>query len=312
MHYFGQMIQLDGSHHDWLEKRGPRCVLMGYIDDATNTIYARFYGYEGTIPAMDSFKRYITRYGIPQSVYLDKHSTYKSTARRTIEDDLNNKDCLSHFERALKELGVDVIHANSPEAKGRIERLFKTLQYRLVKEMRLKAVKTIKEANILLGWYLQVFNKRFSLPALKKGDLHRGVPGNTKLNKILCKRYEHALRNDSTVVHKQRLYQVLDRLSAKKVTVEETITGRMLITYKNRRLKYKEITQRPKKKPNYVFTRIKKEPYRPPVNHPFKGPMFRARYKHDPQYPQKEKGSQKEKGLLLHPDISKCVKIGHF
>ncbi|NQT07152.1 MAG: ISNCY family transposase, partial [Candidatus Omnitrophica bacterium] len=314
MHHFGQMVQLDGSHHDWLEGRGPKCVLMGYIDDATNIIYVRFYGHEGTFPAMDGFKRYITRYGIPHSVYLDKHSTYRSTAKRTIEDELNNTDHLSQFERALKELGVEVIHANSPEAKGRIERLFETLQDRLVKEMRLRKVKTIKEANILLGWYLPGFNKRFSLPALKKGDLHRRLPSNIELDKILCKRYEHALRNDSTVVHKQRLYQILDRINAKRATVEERISGRMLITYKGKALKYKVIAQRPEKeeKPKYIFTMVRKECHKPPMDHPLKGPMFKARYRHNSQYSQKEKGAQKEKGLLLKPDTSKCVKTGHF
>src|SRR3989338_8208657 len=141
-HYFGEMVQMDGSHHDWLEGRGSELVLMAYIDDATNRIYARFYDYEGTIPAMESFKHYILKYGIPMSVYLDRHSTYKSTGKPTIEDELANKMPKSQFERALEELGVRVIHAYSPQAKGRIERLFKTLQDRLVKEMRLKGINT--------------------------------------------------------------------------------------------------------------------------------------------------------------------------
>jgi len=84
----GAMVQLDGSHHDWLEGRGPRMVLMGYIDDATNRVYGRFYDYEGTFPAFDSFKRYARRYGIPASVYLDRHSTYKSSRELTLEEQL--------------------------------------------------------------------------------------------------------------------------------------------------------------------------------------------------------------------------------
>ena len=118
--YFGEMVQMDGSHHDWLEGRAPEMVLMGYIDDANNNVYGRFYDYEGTIPAMDSFKRYVKHYGLPQSVYLDRHSTYKSTAKPTIEDDLAGREPQSQFERALKELGVKVLHAYSPQAKGRI------------------------------------------------------------------------------------------------------------------------------------------------------------------------------------------------
>ena len=122
--HYGQMEQVDGSHHDWLEGRGPWLVLMAYIDDATGRVYGRFYDYEGTIPAMDSFMRYIRKYGLPQSVYLDKHTTYKSTEKLSIEDELNGKEPMSQFGRALQELGVKVIHANSPQAKGRVERLF--------------------------------------------------------------------------------------------------------------------------------------------------------------------------------------------
>ena len=129
---FGEMVQMDGSHHDWLEGRGPQLVLMGYIDDATNTTFARFHEYEGTLPAMDSFKRYVRKYGLPLSVYLDRHTTYKSPRKLTPEEELAGiAEPMSEFERALKELGVEVIHAHSPQAKGRIERLFGVLQDRL-------------------------------------------------------------------------------------------------------------------------------------------------------------------------------------
>jgi len=146
---------------------------MGYIDDATGKVFARFYDYEGTIPAMDSFKRYSKKYGLPMSVYLDKHSTYKSTAKPTIEDELNDVEPLSQFERALKELGVEVIHAHSPQAKGRIERLFGTLQDRVVKEMRLRRIKTLEEGNRFLAEYLLLYNRRFSVCPKEKGNFHR-------------------------------------------------------------------------------------------------------------------------------------------
>ena len=129
-HHDGEMVQIDGSHHGWFEDRGPGCVLMGYIDDATGKVFARFYDYEGSLPAMDSFKGYSKKYGLPMKVYLDKHTTYKSTAKQTIQDELDQVEPLSQFERALKELGVEVLHAHSPQAKGRIERLFRTLQDR--------------------------------------------------------------------------------------------------------------------------------------------------------------------------------------
>lgn len=299
-HRFGEMEQIDGSHHDWFEGRGPKCVLMGHIDDSTSNVFARFYSYEGTFPFMGSFKRYAKKYGLPHSVYIDRHPTYKSTKKPSIEDQLQNREPLSQVERALEELGVEVIHARSAPAKGRIERLFRTFQDRLIKEMRLRDIKSIDEANKFLEHYLPIFNKRFSVEAIEKGDLHRSIPKNVDLDTILCIKIEHPLRNDFTIAHDKKLYQVLDRVNAKKLTVEERINGEMLITYKGKELKYKEITQRPvKKEPKkpYVF-KIRKV-WTPPINHPWKRPMYERRYKHINGYSQKEKSSKKEKELLL-------------
>lgn len=270
-YYLGQMIQVDGSHHAWFEGRGPECVLMGYIDDATSCVYARFYEYEGTFPAMDSFKKYAKKYGLPQSVYLDKHPTYKSTAKQTIEDELKNQERLSQFERALKELGVDVIHAHSPQAKGRIERLFKTFQDRVIKEMRLKGVKSIPEANNFLGYYLSGYNRRFNVEPKEKGDLHRGIPKGLDLDTILCIKTKRGLRKDFTIAHNKKLYQVLEQADTKKVTVEERISGRILITYKDKSLRYKEITQRPVKKDVSMIKEVKpRKIYIPPKDHPWR------------------------------------------
>ena len=243
----GQMLQLDGSHHDWFEGRAPWCVLMGYIDDATSRVYARFYDYEGTRPAMDSFKRYILKYGLPMSIYFDRHSTYKSTKKQTTEDELLNRHSLSQFGRALEELGVHFIHAQSAPAKGRIERLFKTFQDRLVKEMRLRNINGIAGGNEFLGHYLPVFNKRFNVAALREEDLHRSLSKEADLDKIFSIRTLRALRNDFTVVHEGRLYQVEDNIRTKEVVVEERLNGCLLITYKGRALRYKQIAQKPAK-----------------------------------------------------------------
>ena len=131
--HVGELVQLDGSHHDWLEGRGPACVLMAYIDDASNRVFVRFYAYEGTIPALDSFQRYIRHYGIPLAIYADKHSTYRSPAEPTVEEQLAGTKPKSQFGQALGELGVELIAAHSPQAKGRVERLFQTLQDWLIK-----------------------------------------------------------------------------------------------------------------------------------------------------------------------------------
>lgn len=263
----GAMLQMDGSHHDWFESRGPECVLMGYIDDATNRAYARFYEYEGTFPAMDSLSRYILKYGLPISVYFDRHSTYKSTKKDTIEDELLNRQALSQFARALEELGVHFIHAQSAPAKGRIERLFKTLQDRLVKEMRLKGIKSIAEGNRFLERYLPVFNRRFGVEALNSQDLHRPLIPGADLSRIFTIRTERALRNDFTIRHKGKLYQIEDNIRSDRVVVEDCLNGRRLITYKGRTLRYKEILQHPPKK---VELRKIHKPNIPAWDHPWR------------------------------------------
>lgn len=263
----GEMVQMDGSHHDWFEVRGKPCVLMGYIDDATSRVYARFCEYEGTLPAMDSFKRYSLKYGLPQSVYLDCHTTYKGKRRQTIDEELANRQPLSQFGRALEELGVHLIHAQSAPAKGRIERLFKTFQDRLIKEMRLRGISNISAANEFLKTYLPVFNRRFNVEPLRPDDLHRPLPKGIELDKILAVKTTRALRNDFTVMHEGKLYQVEETIRAKEIIVEERINGSLLITYKGRALRYKKITQRPEK--------IKQPPkvhqvYIPPKDHPWR------------------------------------------
>ena len=266
-HMFGEMIQWDGSHHNWLEGRGPGCVLVGQIDDATSEKGGQFYKYEGTMPSFASLKRYIKKYGIPHSIYLDKHTTYKSPKKPTVEDELNNREFLSQFERAAKELGINIIHANSAPAKGRVERSFRTDQDRLVKEMRLAGINTIEGANRFLKSYWPKHNKRFSVKPLKEGNLHRPAPKGMDLDVILCRKTEHPLRNDFTIVHDKKLYQVLDKAVGKKATVEERISGVMYITYNGRRLKYKQIPARPQKeKPEPKVRRI----IRPPMEHPWK------------------------------------------
>jgi len=296
---YGWMVQADGSHHDWFEGRGPWCVLMGQIDDATSKVSAEFHDYEGTLPFMASFKSYVKAKGIPISVYIDRHTTYKSSKKPSIEDELENREPLTQVGRALKELGVDVIFAHSAQAKGRVERLFRTFQDRLVKEMRLRKIRSIEEANSFLKEYLPIYNKRFSVPAAKSADLHRPLPKGIDLDTILCKKTECALRNDFTVAYEKKLYQIENNIRTQKVIVEERIDGSMLIRHKNMMLKFKEITVRPEKiiqpKPSrpYVFPN---RAHTPAENHPWRIRCINPQY---PQYEQKEKVGQKEKELLL-------------
>lgn len=268
----GEMVQMDGSHHNWFEDRAPKCVLMAYIDDASGRVYGRFYEYEGTIPAMDSFKRYIRKYGIPMSIYFDRHTTYKSPSEPSIEDEINGTEPLSEFGRALKELDIELIYAYSPQAKGRIERLFATLQDRLVKELRLRGISTIQEANIFLEKsYWADFNKRFMVKVQNKEDLHRAIIKGLNLDKILCIRTERTIRNDNTITHNSKLYQLKEAFPKKsKIVVQERVDGSMIMTHQEVRIKYKEIANRPEKVQQHKLKARRKATYKPPLDHPWR------------------------------------------
>lgn len=275
---YGQMLQMDGSHHDWLEGRGPWLVLMAQIDDATSRVSARFYEYEGVIPAMDSVKRHIQRHGIPLSIYLDRHKTYKATGEPTLEEQLAGQKVLSQFQRSCAKLGIDVIHAQSPEAKGRVERLFKTLQDRLVKEMRLEGVKTLEEANKFLERFLVRFNARFSVPAGSGADLHRTIPKGTDLNGIFSIENTRSLRSDNTVVHERKWYQVLTPVKAKQIVVQERLDGQTRLLANGRSVRYKNIAG-PVVRPVLPASKVKyvAKPVPPRSAHPWKRPAIAGR-----------------------------------
>jgi hypothetical protein len=199
---------MDGSHHAWLEDRGPACVLMAYIDDASSEVLARFYEYEGTVPAFDSFGRYVARYGVPHAVYPDRHSTYQTQAKPTREDDLAGREAMTQFERGLHELGVTVIPAHSPQAKGRVERLFRTFQDRLIKELRLARITTLDAANLFLEGYLPRYNARFAVVPAEAADLHRPCPDAETVAQALCVKTTRTVRQDGTIVYQRQWYQL--------------------------------------------------------------------------------------------------------
>lgn len=269
---FGTMVQMDGSEHDWLEGRGPKLVLMGVIDDATNTVEARFYDHEGTLPALESFRRWVQRYGIPASVYLDKHTTYRSPRQPSLEEQLQGLErSQSQFQRAMSELGVEVIHAHSPAAKGRIERLFGTFQDRLIKEMRLAQVTSLAAANRFLEHYLPLYNQRFRVEPAQATDLHRRLPRQLDLDGVLCIKMQRRLNADSTVVHQGKIYLVEQRLQAQSVTVEQRLDGSLHLRHQGRSLGYRELPARPRKA-QAPATPIQAKPrsYRPAMDHPWR------------------------------------------
>jgi hypothetical protein len=272
----GQMIQMDGSHHDWLEGRRPKMVLMGYIDDASSDFFGRFYEYEGVYPAMDSLERYIRRYGRPVSLYMDKHSTYKTTRQPSLDELLKGQSAATQVERACRELGIEVIHAGSPQAKGRIERSFGTHQDRLIKEMRLEGISTLEEANEFLDLYLPIHNQKFSRQPLKSKDLHRRLPPGIRYRDVFCLKEKRTITTGYTIKWKNREL-LIDRPTAamrrRKVEVREQFNGRIEMIFNGRRLKYQEITEKnkrekPQKQNEHKANR--KGKYVPKANHPWK------------------------------------------
>lgn len=277
-HHFGEMIQFDGSHHMWLEDRGPKMVFMGYIDDATSHTFGRFYEYEGLYPAMDSLTHYINRYGLPRSVYLDKYKTYKATRQPNLYEELRGEGPLTQYQRALQELGIKIIHADSPQAKGRVERLFGTLQDRLIKEMRLVKIKTIDEANEFLEHYLPRYNEQFSKIALKEGDLHNPLPDGVDLREIFCLKDIRTINNGYIVRWKGKRF-LIDNASIamrkRKVEVREHFDGELTIKFNGRYLGFHEVFE-----PKPARTQPRKEPvngngkkkgkYIPTADHPWR------------------------------------------
>ena len=245
MHHPGELVQMDGSHHDWFEGRREKCCLMGYIDDANNKVYLRFYEYEGTFPAMDSFRRFIRKNGLPVTIYCDKHTTYKSPKEPTVEEQLEGKESKSQFQRALEELGVKPIFANSAQAKGRVERLFETVQDRLIKELRLRNILTIADANDFLdNEYSAKFNKQFCVQPIKEDSFYQKLLLGVNLNRILCIKIKRTVYNDFTVRYNNNLYQILNKTNAKKVVIEIDTKERLRIVYNGKTLQYKKIAQR--------------------------------------------------------------------
>lgn len=274
----GEMEQMDGSHHDWFEGRGPWCVLMVMIDDATGRTFARFFEGETTAAAMEVFGAYVRRYGLPMSLYVDRDSIYRSDRQGTVEEELRAQGPATQFGRAMKELGVELILAHSPQAKGRVERMNGTLQDRLVKELRLAGISDVAAANVFLSrTFLPALNRKFMVKAKQPADVHRRVPGGMKLDEVLCFQEQRTVSNDWCVSWRNRIFQ-LDRrhealgLAGRKVIVREKLNGAIQVVSNGHRLHWRELSQRPAKpKPEPRQSVRNNKPWKPAAAHPWRG-----------------------------------------
>lgn len=273
---FGQLVQMDGSDHDWFEGRGPRAVLMVMIDDATNRTYARFAQAETTRAAYDVFEGYSRQYGLPQGLYVDRDSIYKTTRQPSIEEQLAGEPPLTQFGRAMKQLAVELDLAYSPQAKGRVERRNGLLQDRLVKELRLAGISDLERANAFLAeQFLPQLNRRFCVEPAQAADVHRSVPRH--LNEVLSWEEERVVQQDWTVSWQGRYFQIARRheglcLVKRKVSVRELRDGTIQLVWEGQKLQWTELPSRPVRvvRPRTQQPPRELAPVPPACNHPWR------------------------------------------
>lgn len=272
---FGELVQIDGSDHDWFEGRGPKCTLLVYIDDATGQLLELwFVPQETTFAYFEATRHYVERFGKPVAFYSDKHGIFRVNQEQT----LGLGSGLTQFGRAMQELDIQIICANSPQAKGRIERANQTLQDRLVKELRLLDISDIDSANAYLPEFRLDFNRRFAVAPRSNHDAHRPLLKSENLDIILTRQKTATLSKNLTVQANKVIYQIQsDRpdyaLRKAQVTVCENAKGEVTILYKNKPLSY-TIFHKPARQAQVVdsktLDRQIKTPKPPAPNHPWR------------------------------------------
>ena len=272
----GELVQIDGSDHNWFEGRAPRCTLLAYIDDATSAIlHLRFVKSESTGAYFAATREYPGKHGRHLAFYSDKHSVFRVNYPNALTG-----TGATQFSRAMQELDIELICANSPQAKGRVERKNRDLQNRLIKAMRLHKISTIEEANAFLPQFIENFNKRFVKVPLDPNNAHRSLLTEHTLETILVHKEKRRLSKNLTLQYKNVIYQVLTEkpdyaLKKTEVTVIENTDGEISIQYQGRPLRFttseqeyrnsqvlssKEIAIQPLEKPKR---------YHPSRNHPW-------------------------------------------
>jgi hypothetical protein len=244
----GELVQIDGSEHAWFEERGPKCTLLVFIDDATGKLLQlRFVDDETFFAYCEASRLYFERYGKPVAFYSDKHGVFRVNVPQTSAV----KDGLTQFGRAMQELGIEIICANSPQAKGRVERANQTLQDRLVKELRLRGISTIEAGNAFLPEYCAEFAQRFAVAPRSQVDMHRPLLKTENLDIILTRQKTATLSKNLTIQFNKVIYQIQSTRPDyawrnAKVTVCENAKGEVTILYKNKPLPYTTLKKLPR------------------------------------------------------------------
>ena len=274
---YGELEQFDGSYEYWFEERAGKSCLLAAIDDATGQITRlEFAAHEGVVPVFTFWQGYLLKNGKPRAIYLDQFSTYKMNPG--VAQD--NHDLKTQFQRAMQELNIEPITAYSPEAKGRVERLFGTLQDRLIKELRLRNISTTVEANHYLDTeFIPRFNQRFAVEPQSPVNLHRELTSaeHTQLPAILSRQEQRTVNNDFTLSFQSQWYQLLADQPVlvrprDKVLIEHRLDSSIHIRLRGKYLSYKVLPARPKwtaPKPWALSSSRPKRIYKPAVDHPW-------------------------------------------
>jgi hypothetical protein len=271
---FGMMVQLDGSDHDWFEGRRAKAVLMVMVDDATSQVWAQFFEAETTRASYDVFEGWVRRRGVPQSLYVDRDSIYRCEGVGSEAEQMAGQGPRTQFGRAMEQLGVELILANSPQAKGRVERTNGVLQDRLVKALRLEGISELGRANeYLVQTFLPALNRRFEREAASAADVHRGVPRN--LDEVLSWEEKRVVQRDWTVACEGRWHQVKRdhealSLAGKKVVVRTLRDGRVELVHRGKKLRWQALPERPQR---HVVERKAQKPravVKPAAEHPWR------------------------------------------
>lgn len=285
----GMLLQIDGSHHKWLEKRGPKIVLIAAIDDATNEVpYALFRDQEDAAGYFELIQAISQSHGLPLAVYADQHTIFQSPSKPTIEQQLSGELPRTQFGRLMDELAIEPIPALSPQAKGRIERLFGTLQDRLVKELREAQACTIEQANETLLSYLPRFNERFSVPPAQPGSAYRSWPDDLQPQDVFCFKHQRIVSNDNTISFDGNQLQIppgpqRTSYARARVDVHQLLDGRLRICYKGETLiTYEPATPVPVRVGKFALSA---QPSSPPPPAKPKQPQQRKPYKPAPDHP---------------------------
>ncbi|MBU1683681.1 ISNCY family transposase [Patescibacteria group bacterium] len=284
----GELIQIDGSPHAWFENRGAPCCLIVFIDDATGKLKGlHFCKAETTNDYFKTAKTYIERYGIPLAVYSDKHSIFRINTKELNSKTIDKNKGLTQFGRAMEELKIELIFALSPQAKGRVERSNRTLQNRLVKEMRLANINTISAANEFAIKFIEKYNKKFAVIPKLEDNAHRELAPGVDLDVILRKQEERTISKNLTIQYDNKIYQIQTKrpvytMKKQKVIIIENNTGKIEIIYKGNKLEYTIFEKQPKANSvlngkeldaflNNICKQASKKKHIPTMNHHWKG-----------------------------------------